>query len=340
MGEVLRLTRAGDPRRSSRYRRAMRQKVILDVDTGTDDAVAIMFAALHPELELVAVTTVNGNVPVEHTTDNTLRVLDFIGRSDVPVHRGLSRPLVREDFPAKKDYVPGSSEDMHGRELPIPPATSVAQDQGAVEFLVETFRATTEPIALVPVGPLSNIGAALALDPRIAEAVHEVVIMGGGHHVGNTTASAEFNIWADPEAADMVFAAGFERVTLVPLDATHKALVSRADVDRLAAVGTPAGEAAARFIGRRIDAYSSGRRVASADAAPVHDALCTAFLVDRDVITTESLHVRVETQGTLTVGRTVMDTRTHAPGPPNAHVAFDADARRFVDLLVETLARA
>jgi hypothetical protein len=140
----------------------MPKKVILDVDTGTDDAVAIMFAALHPELELIAVTTVNGNVPVEHTTGNTLRVLDFIGRSDVPVHRGLSRPLVREDFPAKKDYAPGSSEDMHGRELPIPPATSVAQEQGAVEFLVDTFRAATEPIALVPVGPLSNIGAALA----------------------------------------------------------------------------------------------------------------------------------------------------------------------------------
>jgi purine nucleosidase/ribosylpyrimidine nucleosidase len=157
--------------------------------------------------------------------------------------------------------------------------------------------------------------------------------------VGNTTAAAEFNIWADPEAADMVLAAGFERLTLVPLDATHKALVSRTDVARLAGLETPAGEAAARFIGRRIDAYSSGRRVASADAAPVHDALCTAFLVDRGVITTQPLQVRVETQGALTVGRTVMDTRTHAPGPPNCHVAFDADAPRFVDLLVETLGR-
>src|SRR3954449_1867978 len=114
----------------ARYRRAMPQKVILDVDTGTDDAVAVMFAALHPELELVAVTTVNGNVPVEHTTDNTLRVLDFIGRSDIPVHRGLSRPLVREDFPGRKDYGSGSKEDMHGKELPIPPPTSAAQDTG------------------------------------------------------------------------------------------------------------------------------------------------------------------------------------------------------------------
>src|SRR5206468_9315675 len=178
---------------------AVPQKVILDVDTGTDDAVAIMFAALHPDLELVAVTTVNGNVPVENTTDNTLRVLDFIGRSDIPVYRGLARPLVRHDFPGRKDYGSGSSEDMHGKELPIPAPTSRAQDTGAVEFLVETFRAATDPIALVPVGPLSNIGAALALDPSLPGRVGEVVIMGGGHDVGNTTPSAEFNIWADPE---------------------------------------------------------------------------------------------------------------------------------------------
>jgi purine nucleosidase/ribosylpyrimidine nucleosidase len=228
---------------------------------------------------------------------------------------------------------------MHGRELPIPPPTSAPHEQGAVEFLVDTLRETTEPLTLVPVGPLSNIAAALALEPRIVESVREVVIMGGGHHVGNTTPSAEFNIWADPEAADMVLTAGFERVTLVPLDATHKALVSRTDVERLSALRTPAGEAAARFIGRRIDAYSSGRRVAAADSAPVHDALCTAFLVDREVVATRPLHVRVETACALTVGRTVMDTRTHAPGPANCDVAFDADARRFVALLEQTLAR-
>src|SRR4051812_26376426 len=298
----------------------MAQKLILDVDTGTDDAVAIMFAALHPDLELVAVTTVNGNVPVRNCTDNSLRVLDLVGRSDIPVYEGLARPLIRLDFPTPKSFASGSSEDMHGTELPIPPPRSVKQDTGAVEFLVETLRATTEQITLVPVGPLSNIGAALALEPRIAEAVHEVVIMGGGHHVGNTTASAEFNIWADPEAADMVFTAGIERLTLVPLDATHQALVTRADVEALDALATPAGTAAARFVGRRIDAYSAGRRVAAADAAPVHDAVCTAFLVDPSVIETQRRHVRVETKGELTVGRTVIDTRTHAPEPPNCSV--------------------
>jgi inosine-uridine nucleoside N-ribohydrolase len=317
----------------------MAQKVILDVDTGTDDAVAIMFAALHPELELLAVTTVNGNVPVHHCTDNSLRVLDFIGRPDVPVYEGLPRPLVRLDFPTTKSYGRDSSEDMHGTELPIPPPTSRKQDTGAVEFLVETLRATTEQITLVPVGPLSNIGAALAIDPHIAEAVHRVVIMGGGRAFGNETPVAEFNIWADPEAADMVFAAGFRDLTLVPLDATHQALVSKADCDAFAALGTPAGLAAARFIGRRVDAYASGNRVEAADAAPVHDALCTALLVDPDVVTTRHLHVRVETAGDRTVGQTVIDTRTHAKETPNCHVAFTADARRFVELLLDVLAR-
>jgi purine nucleosidase/ribosylpyrimidine nucleosidase len=255
------------------------------------------------------------------------------------VYAGLSRPLVRHDFPGEKDYARDPKSNMHGLELDVPAPTSKAQETGAVEFLVETLRATTEQIALVPVGPLSNIGAALAIDPKLAEAVHEVVIMGGGHRHGNTTASAEFNIWADPEAADVVFTAGIERLTLVPLDATHQALVTREDVSRLERLGTPAGEAAARFVGRRIEAYTAGHRVEQADAAPVHDAVCTAFLVDRDVVRTVPHHVRVETKGELTVGRTVIDTRTHAPNEPNANVAFGADARRFVELLIETLAR-
>jgi purine nucleosidase/ribosylpyrimidine nucleosidase len=314
----------------------MTRKVVLDVDTGTDDAVAIMFAALHPDIEVLAVTTVNGNVPVQHCTDNSLRVLDFIGCSDIPVYEGLSRPLVRLDFPTPKRIERDSPQDMHGTALPLPAATSVKQEAGAVEFLVETLRATRTPITLVPVGPLSNIAAALAIAPGIVSAVDEVVIMGGGHHVGNETAAAEFNVWADPEAADMVFAAGFERLTLVPLDATHKALVSAADCAAMAELGTPAGDAASRIIGRRVAAYAQGHGVAAADAAPVHDALCIAYLVAPEVITTRDMHVRVETQGVRTVGRTVMDTRTHDSEPPNARVAFDADARRFVELMTST----
>jgi len=312
------------------------RNVILDVDTGTDDAVAIMFAALHPDLDLMAVTTVNGNVPVEHCTDNSLRVLDFIGRPDVPVYQGLSRPIVRHEFPAAKRFARDSAQDMHGTALPLPEATSTKQPMGAVEFLVTALRESAVPITLVAVGPLSNIAAALALEPGITDTVDEVVIMGGGHHLGNETPSAEFNIWADPEAADMVLTAGFRKVTLVPLDATHQALISASDCTTFAALGTPAGIAADRLIGRRIAAYASGRGVAATDAAPVHDALCTAYLVDPAVVSTRSLHVRVETTAGLTLGRTVMDTRTHASEPANCQVALGADAPRFVRLLTET----
>lgn len=311
----------------------MARKLILDVDTGTDDAVAIMFAALHPELDLVGVTTVNGNVPVQNCTDNSLRVLDFIGRSDVPVHEGLSRPIVRHGFPGPKRFEPDSHLSMHGSSLPLPEPRSVKRDGSAVEYLLETLRGTADEITLVPVGPLSNIAAVLAIDPRIVDVVPEVVVMGGGHKVGNETASAEFNIWADPEAAQMVFSAGFRKVTLVPLDATHQALVTRQDCDDLAALGTQAGIAAARLIGRRVDAYTAGSGVAVAGAAPVHDAVCTAYLVRPDVIDTRPLHVVVETQGRYTVGRTVMDTRTGSLQAPNCEVAYRADAELFVGLL-------
>ncbi|QFU93030.1 nucleoside hydrolase [Amycolatopsis sp. YIM 10] len=316
----------------------MARRLILDVDTGTDDAVAIMHAALHPDLELVGITTVNGNVGLAHTTDNTLRVLDVIGRSDVPVHPGLAHPIARRGFPGQKHYERDTDRDMHGTSLPLPEARSKARDVTAVEYLLETLRSATSQLTLVPVGPLSNIATVLAIDPSVVDAVDELVVMGGAHAYGNVTPSAEFNVWADPEAAAVVFAAGFERLTLVPLDATHQALITRGDCEALAALGTPAGAAAADLITRRIDAYRAGGGVSAEDAAPVHDAVCTAYLVRPDIITTRHLHVDVETDGPLTVGRTVIDTRPNATGTPNAHVAFTADPAILVDTLTKTFA--
>jgi inosine-uridine nucleoside N-ribohydrolase len=315
----------------------MPRKLILDVDTGTDDAVAIMMAALHPALELVGVTTVNGNVVVQHCTDNSLRVLDFIGRGDIPVFEGLARPIARADFPIPRAIK--KSTGVHGTELDVPPATSRKQSQSAVEFLIETYRAATEEITLVPTGPLSNIAAAIALDPKFVERVPEVVLMGGAHDHGNVTPSAEFNIWADPDASASVFAAGFRKLVCVPLDATHQALVSKADCAAMEAAGTPGCIAAARFIGRRIGAYDANQPMAERGAAPVHDALCVAYLVDPSVITTKFLHVAVETQGSLTVGRTVVDTHSRGEGTPNCHFAFGADRAKFVSMMLETLRR-
>ncbi|MBX6371947.1 MAG: nucleoside hydrolase [Acidothermus sp.] len=310
----------------------MTTKLILDVDTGTDDAVALMFAALHPELELVGVTTVSGNVPVECSTENSLRVLDTIGRGDIGVHPGLTHPLARWNTPVRRHLLTDPTRNMHGTYLPLPAATSKASTIGAVEFLIETYRGASDEITLVAVAPLSNLGAALALEPRLRDLVPRLVIMGGGHAMGNETPAAEFNIWADPEAAHVVLTAGFRDVTLVPLDATCQALVSRADCDRLAALDTPAGRTAAELIRHRIDAYTAGHAVDVPDAAPVPDALCTALLVDPDVVRTRRLHVDVETEGRLTRGHTVMDTRPDGQ-PPNCTVALHADGRRFVELL-------
>jgi inosine-uridine nucleoside N-ribohydrolase len=313
-------------------------KLILDVDTGTDDAVALMFAALHPELELVAATTVNGNVPVALCTENSLRVFDFIG-ADVPVYEGARRPMLRPDFPVPRET--GRESGIHGEYLDLPPAKSKKQEKRAVDFLIDTYlSADGEEIVLVPVGPLTNIALAIAVEPRIVERIPRTIIMGGGHEIGNVTPAAEFNVWADPEAAKVVLTSGLRNLTLVPLDATHKALITLDDCRRLRELGTPAGEATATVIERRIAGYNAYQPMAIPDAAPVHDALCVAAIVDPSVITTGTFHADVETSGELTVGRTVIDTHRRRRGvEPNGEVALDADAPKFVRMLMETFAR-
>ena len=315
----------------------MARKLILDVDTGTDDAVAVMLAALHPALDLIGCTTVNGNIPVEYCTDNTLRVLEHIGRGEIPVYEGLARPLVRADFPVPR-RTKDTSGKYHPEALPVPPAKGSKLRTGAVEFLIETYRAATDPIVLVPVAPLSNIAACIALDPKFVSRVPEIVIMGGAHALGNVTPSAEFNIWGDPEAAASVFAAGFEKITLVPLDATHRALITAAHCHALHALGTPAGQAAAAFIGHRIEVHDQHQKQDLPHSTPVHDALAVGSLIDAALITTRRLHVAVETHGTLTVGRTVIDTHFRSGHAPNCDVAFDADAEGFAQLLLRTFA--
>lgn len=330
----------------------MATKLILDVDTGTDDAIAIMAAALHPELELVAVTTVTGNVELPYTTDNTLRVLDYIG-ADIPVYAGAARPLVRPDFPVPRkqqmaryteDLAGGEAGDahpMHGLHLELPEATSTAQDRSAVDFLVDYYLSDAGPhTVLMPVGPLTNIAAAIAVEPRIIERIPKLVIMGGGHAVSNITPAAEFNIWADPEAARVVLNAGIADVVLVPLDATHAAAVSDTDCEAFAALGTPAGEAANTLISRRIRVHDMQQPLARPHTAAVHDALCVAYLIDPQVLVgAERCHVDIEVHGELTVGRTVIDNEHRHLQEPNATVALDGDSERFVAFLTEAFSR-
>ncbi|MGI8311010.1 nucleoside hydrolase [Saccharopolyspora hattusasensis] len=311
-------------------------KVTLDVDTGSDDAVAIMLAALHPDLELVGCTTVCGNLPVEVCTDNTLRVLDAIGRSDVPVHSGLGAPI----GPARLHHGPDPGKRtghlVHRAKFAAPPTSLRTAETGAVEYLLETYRRPSD-VVLVATAPLTNLAAALILDPAIAANVPELVIMGGGHEVGNVTPAAEANIWHDPAAAAIVLSAGFPRLTLVTLDATHRALVSAADCDELAASGTAAATLAAVLIRERIEGYAKTQPMAVPNTAPVHDPLCLAYLVDPNVLRLTRANVVVEQTGEYTYGRTVIDTHDRSGRPAGADVALDADADLFVRLLRSTL---
>jgi inosine-uridine nucleoside N-ribohydrolase len=314
----------------------MLQKVILDVDTGTDDAVALMCAALHPGLELVAATTVKGNVEVVYCTENTLRTFDHIGVS-IPVYQGMAHQMVREAVPEPRG---SAGAQIHGQYLDIPPSKSKKQDKHAVDFLVDYYLSpASKDTILVPVGPLTNVAMAIRREPRIVENIPALVSMGGGHEVGNVSPSAEFNVWADPEAARVVFRSGIKNVTLVPLDATHRALVSLEDCKKLRALGTPAATAAAIFTEKRVEGYKQvyGEHVGS---APVHDALAVLSIVEPDVLkSVVHVYLDVETSGELTVGRTVLDTHNRTHNAPNAHVALDADQARFVRLLMETLGR-
>jgi inosine-uridine nucleoside N-ribohydrolase len=310
--------------------------VILDVDTGTDDAVAVMAAALHPDLDLVAVTTVNGNVPVDVATENTLRVLDHVG-ADVAVHEGAARPMVRPDFP-----VPRAGSDlldrMHGRYLDLPPARTAKRSRSAVAFLIDHYLGPHGPdTILVPTGPLTNIALAVATAPEIVARIPRIVLMGGSHKIGNVTPSAEFNVWADPEAARVVLRCGARDILVVPLDCTHQTVVSAADCDRLAALATPAAQAASALIRHRIAAHDASQPLDVAHTAAVHDAVCVASLARPDVLRDVGrYHVDVETGGELCVGRTVVDTHRRGGREPNARVALGGDPRVLVDFLIET----
>lgn len=316
----------------------MPTKVILDVDTGTDDAVALMVAALSPDLDLVGATSVNGNTTIDYTTENTLRVFDFIGLPEVPVYRGVDRPLVRSDVKR------GMAERIHGDMLNLPEVSHGAalQPGHAVDWLIETYLASNGDIVLCPVGPLTNVAMAIQKEPRILEAIPEIVIMGGAHDHGNITASAEFNIWLDPEAARIVVNCG-RPIRMVPLDATHRALVSTEDAARLRGLGTPAGEAAARFVLQRIDGYDATQpmpRREGALAAPVHDALAVCAIIDPSILTTEHIPVDVEIHAELSLGRTVCDFRFRSGKPANVHFAMDADEPKFNQMLLEILGRS
>jgi pyrimidine-specific ribonucleoside hydrolase len=301
----------------------MATAILLDCDPGHDDAIALLLALASPELELLGVTTVAGNQTLEKTTANAIRVLDFVGRDDIPVAAGASAPLVREQRVAA--HVHGET-GLDGYDLP-PPRRQPLQ-QHAADFLAEQIRVREGAVTLVPTGPLTNIALLLALHPEARP--ERIVLMGGAIAEGNVTPAAEFNIWADPEAAARVFASGID-VTMIGLDVTHKALFTPAHGQRLEGRAGGLVRALLRFYGE------FHRRQYGWDGSPIHDAVAVAHVVRADLVETIERGVKVDTGPELSRGRTYVDVWRRAGWEPNAHVGVDIRADDFLDLLVERL---
>jgi inosine-uridine nucleoside N-ribohydrolase len=295
--------------------------IILDCDPGHDDAIALLLALASPEVELLGVTTVAGNQTLGKTTANALRVVELVGRDDVPVAAGAARPLVREPFVAA--YVHGET-GLDGTDLP--PARGRPLAQHAVDFLAERVNGVT----LVATGPLTNIALLLARYPDARP--ERIVLMGGAIAEGNVTPAAEFNVWADPEAAKRVFASGID-LTMVGLDVTHKALVAMQHKERLRAAGR-----VGRTVAELLDFYDRfHREVYGFDGSPIHDAVALAYAFRPDLLETRHLNVEIDCESELCRGRTVIDVWRRTGREPNAHVAVDVDGTGFVELLVERL---
>jgi inosine-uridine nucleoside N-ribohydrolase len=297
--------------------------ILIDCDPGHDDAIALLLALASPELELLGVTSVSGNQTLEKTTANAIRVLEFAGRTDIPVAAGADRPLVRERFVAS--YVHGET-GLDGPDLP--PALAQPVNRHAVDFLADKIRERDGAVTLVPIGPLTNVALLLALHPDARP--ERIVLMGGAVAEGNVTPAAEFNIWADPEAAARVFGSGLD-VTMVGLDVTHRALFTSAHVGRLAGrVGGMVAELL-RFYGH------FHKEVYNFDGSPIHDAVAVAHVIRGDLLKTEHLNTEIEVESELCRGRTVVDVWRRSGREPNSNVAVDIDADGFLELLVERI---
>jgi inosine-uridine nucleoside N-ribohydrolase len=302
-------------------------RIILDTDPGHDDAIALLLALASPELEIVGITTVSGNQTLEKTTANALKILEFVERTDVPVHAGAPRPLVREQWAAA--YVHGES-GLDGPELPDP--ETEPRKGHAIDFIAAQVE-EHDGLVLVPVGPLTNIGLLLAKYPGIESRIARVVLMGGAIAEGNVTPAAEFNVWADPEAAHRVFTSGID-VTMVGLDVTHKALLLPEKVDEIRRTGRVGS-----LVAQLYDFYHERHvRMYGWEGSPVHDALAVAHVIRDDFVETEHRHVQVDTGGEPGRGRTYVDLWKRTGKEPNAHVGVDVEGPGFIQFLVQRLA--
>ncbi|MGN8117629.1 nucleoside hydrolase [Labrys sp. 22185] len=310
----------------------MSRSIIIDTDPGQDDALALLLALGSPELEVLGITTVAGNVPLALTSRNARVVCELAGRSDITVCAGADRPLLRPLVTA--EHVHGKT-GLDGADLPEP--TMPISPRHGVDFIVETLM--TRPsgtITLCPLGPLTNIALALLREPRIVPRIKEIVLMGGGcFEGGNMTPAAEFNIFVDPHAAKAVFASGVP-ITMAPLDVTHKALTTRPRVDRIRKIGTKVSDAAVGWLDffERFDVQKYG-----SEGGPLHDPCVIAWLLKPELFTGRSCNVEIETESQLTQGMTVIDWWGVTDRPKNAFVLGGIDAEGYFDLIAQAIAR-
>jgi len=302
----------------------MTQKLIIDVDTGGDDAVAMLLAGHHPATELVAVTCVEGNAPLEIVVRNSLAVLEQGQLTSVPVYAGLDRHMHAQPYPRDPDQE---------RRLNLPDPTLEPSDRHAVDFLIDYYMSETGPkTVLVPVAPLTNIAMALLREPRLARRIPRMVLMGGAYTDGNTTPSAEFNIYADPEAARLVFKAGIP-ISMVGLEVTRQALLTPADAERISGYSSPGAKVAGLIIKEEVDWFV---RNLGWDGGQVFDACAVAAVIQPDILQTEPAQCDIELHGELTRGRTVCDFGYANRGAEaNAEIGVGIDRERFVAILDE-----
>ena len=311
----------------------MTRKIIIDTDPGQDDAVAILFALASPEeLEVLGIVAVAGNVSLAQNARNALKVVELSGRRDIPVYAGCERPIKRRLVTA--EHVHGET-GLDGPDLPLPKLQLEAQH--GVDFIIDTLL-DNEPgtITLCALGPLTNIAMALVKAPAIGPRIEEIVLMGGAYfEVGNVTPAAEFNIYVDPDAADVVLRSGIP-IVMAPLDLCHGMLATHDRMDRIKAIGNRSGEAVYQMLSfsERFDLKKYGW-----DGAPLHDPCVIAYLLDPKLFQGRHINVSIETASELTMGMSVADYWGVTDRPRNAHYLRSGDADRFYALLTERLAR-
>ena len=306
----------------------MKHKIILDCDPGHDDAIAILLAAHHPEIDLLAITTVAGNQSVEKTTRNALKVCSLANIRHIPIAMGMDRPLVR---PAQHAPDIHGESGMDGPHIPEPDIE--LDPRHAIDLLIELLLGSDGDITIVPTGPLTNIAAAIRREPAIVPKIKAISLMGGAIGLGNVTPSAEFNIHTDPEAAVIVFACG-RPITMIPLEVTHQALATPEVTARLRAAQRPVATFAADLLVFFADTY---RNVFGFPAPPVHDPCAVAAIIDPTIFRLHFMYVAIEMTGALTAGRTVCDVYGKLGKAPNARVGYALVVERFWEMVIDTI---